>query len=64
MGKYKWSGHSVDDGKKNKAEWQSTEDILERFGKRKREAARKYEEFVAEAKDKGRREELTEEAGL
>jgi len=55
---YRWSGHSVLMGK-NKAEWQDTGEILERFGNKRKEAIRKYGEFVNDAKDMGRREELT-----
>ncbi|MBN1824547.1 MAG: transposase [Endomicrobiales bacterium] len=55
---YKWSGHSVLMGN-NKADWQSTDEILEYFGRRRSEAQIKYEEFVAEAKASGKREELT-----
>jgi REP element-mobilizing transposase RayT len=55
---YKWSGHAVIMGN-NKAEWQSTGEILEYFGKKKSDAIRKYEEFVAEAKGMTKREDLT-----
>jgi putative transposase len=56
--KYKWCGHSVIMGK-NKAQWQNTDEILEYFSRNKKEAVRKYEEFVFEAKGLGRREEFT-----
>lgn len=58
LNRYKWSGHSVLAGK-NKAEWQSTGEILERFGKNRAEAVNKYIKFVAEAKDLERREEFS-----
>jgi len=58
LSKYKWSGHSVIVGKR-KAEWQSVGEILERFGKRKGEAIKKYEVFVAKGKGMGRRGDLS-----
>ncbi|MCB4791588.1 MAG: transposase [Elusimicrobia bacterium] len=58
LGDYKWSGHSVLMNK-NKAEWQSRDEILEYFGKNKLDAMRRYEEFVAEAKGNSKREDLT-----
>ena len=58
LSKYKWSGHSVLLGN-NEIKWQSTGEILERFGKTKSEAIKKYEIFVSEAKDMSRREDLT-----
>lgn len=58
LSRYKWSGHSVILGK-NKAEWQSSGDILQYFGKMKSEAVRKYEEFISEAKDVEKRDDLT-----
>lgn len=58
LSRYKWSGHSVIMGQ-NKAEWQSAGEILEYFGKKKLDAVRKYEEFVAEAMGMPKREDLT-----
>ncbi|MCB4791209.1 MAG: transposase [Elusimicrobia bacterium] len=58
LNKYKWCGHSVLAGK-NKIEWQSVGEILERFGAGRGEAQRKYVEFVRDAKDMGKKEELT-----
>lgn len=58
LGSYQWSGHAVLLGKR-KAPWQTTGEILERFGKSKTEAIRHYETFVAEGKDMGRREDLS-----
>lgn len=55
---YRWSGHSVL-MEKNKASWQMTGEILARFGKRRMEAIKRYEEFVAEGKDEGRRDDLS-----
>lgn len=56
--KYKWSGHSVLLGTV-KADWQSTGEILEYFGKSKSVAIRKYEEFVSEARGMSKREDLS-----
>ncbi|MCB4790430.1 MAG: transposase [Elusimicrobia bacterium] len=58
LSNYRWSGHSVIMGK-TKAEWQSSGEILEYFGKRELDAIRKYEEFVSEANGQGKREDLT-----
>ena len=49
LNKYKWSGHSVLVGER-KADWQTTDEILERFGSKRREAIDKYIKFVEEAK--------------
>ncbi|OGS27377.1 MAG: hypothetical protein A2297_05605 [Elusimicrobia bacterium RIFOXYB2_FULL_48_7] len=53
-----WSGHSVLLGI-NHLKWQSTGEVLGRFGKSQLEAVKKYREFVLEAKDIGRRDELS-----
>jgi hypothetical protein len=58
LSSYKWSGHSVIMGKQ-KAPWQSIGEVLGYFGKKKSEAVRQYERFVAEAKDVAKREDLT-----
>ena len=50
LNKYKWSGHSVLVGE-NKADWQTTGEILERFGSKRGEAIERYIEFVREAKN-------------
>ena len=55
---YTWSGHSAIMGKTNYP-WQSTGEVLDYFGKRKSDAVKKYEKFVAEAKDTPKREDLT-----
>lgn len=57
LGNYKWSGHGVIIGR-NEAFWQTTREILELFGKKKTEAIRRYEEFIVEGKDMGKREDL------
>jgi REP element-mobilizing transposase RayT len=56
--KYPWCGHGAIMGNR-KNDWQTTDDILERFGKSRREARFHYEKFLEEAKDKGRRDDLT-----
>ncbi|OGS20154.1 MAG: hypothetical protein A2252_10920 [Elusimicrobia bacterium RIFOXYA2_FULL_39_19] len=58
LSKYKWSGHCVLMGN-SEIKWQSTGEILERFGKTKPDAVNKYEKFVSEAKDMAKREDLT-----
>lgn len=58
LSKYEWSGHAVLMGNK-KAEWQTTGEILQYFGKKNRESKRKYEEFIAEAEGMPKREDLT-----
>ena len=42
---YQWTGHSVLMGRR-KNEWQETEEVLERFGRKQGKAREKYEEFV------------------
>lgn len=59
LNKYKWSGHSVLIGNNKEVKWQSTDDILELFGRKPNEAVKKYIEFVKEAKDINHREELS-----
>jgi REP element-mobilizing transposase RayT len=58
LNKYKWSGHSVLMGT-NKAEFQSTNEILERFGETRGIAVKRYLEFIEDAKDMSRREDLS-----
>jgi putative transposase len=58
LNNYKWSGHAALMGRR-KAVFQSTGEILERFGNTKQTAIKGYVEFVQEAKDKGRRDDLT-----
>jgi putative transposase len=55
--RYPWAGHAVVMGKR-KAEWQEVRSLLAYFGKRRREAVRKYEEFLDEGVSQGRRPEL------
>jgi len=43
---------------KRKADWQEIKTILAYFGKRRREAVQKYEEFLEEGVSQGRRPEL------
>lgn len=58
LGSYKWSGHAVLMGN-SQSSWQETGEILERFGTNKAEAIRRYEEFIAEGKNIGKREDLS-----
>src|SRR3989304_9115966 len=58
LNRYKWSSHSVLVGE-NKVEWQSTGEVLERFGKTNGLAIKKYLEFIEDGKDMGRRDDLT-----
>ncbi|MDP8248746.1 MAG: transposase [Candidatus Tritonobacter lacicola] len=55
---YPWCGHSVLLGNE-KAEWQDTGEILERFGSTLREARKNYLEFVREGIKEGQRSDLT-----
>ena len=57
LGRYAWAGHATLVGWKPRA-WQDVETILSQFGKRKREAIRRYERFVADGIPRGRRPEL------
>jgi biotin operon repressor len=58
LNKYRWSGHSVLMGEQ-KAEFQSTGEVLERFGGTKSTAIKKYLEFIEAAKNTGKRDDLT-----
>ncbi len=55
---YPYCGHSVLMGQ-HTADWQDTDAILIRFGRRKRSARRDYRAFVCEGIERGRRPELT-----
>jgi len=54
---YPWKGHAVIMGKIER-DWQDRETILSYFGRRSKEAIRRYEEFMREGISQGRREEL------
>lgn len=58
LDKYPYSGHSVLMGQRE-ADWQDTDVILSRFGRRKRSARRDYRVFLCEGVERGRRPELT-----
>ena len=55
--KYPWCGHSVIMGK-IKHEWQDMDTILSYFGKRKKPAIKRYEKFIADGIEQGRRPDL------
>jgi len=57
LSEYPWTGHSVLMGR-GKRGWQDTGTILAYFGKRRTVARIKYEEFVREGIDQGKRPEL------
>lgn len=57
LGEYAWSGHAALLGNVQR-EWQDTETILSRFGRRTQKARAGYERFVAEGAPLGRRPEL------
>lgn len=57
LNRYPWSGHAVLIGN-NKADWQSTGEILERFGRTKKHAIRKYMDFITDGQHMGRRDDL------
>jgi len=58
LNKYPWSGHSAIMGRIPR-QWQDTETVLGYFGKRKRAAIEKYEQYVKERVGQGRRDDLT-----
>jgi hypothetical protein len=58
LDRYKWSGHAVLVGRKRK-NWQDRDYILLHFGNKKREAVRRYREFVSDGFSMGKKEELT-----
>jgi putative transposase len=57
LGRYPWSGHSALLGQVER-DWQDTGAIQGYFGRKRREAVRRYKAFVAEGVDQGRRPEL------
>ena len=56
--RYRWVGHSVIMGKV-KSDWQDVETVLSYFGRRRKEATVKYEEFIRKGIGEGRRPDLT-----
>jgi len=58
LDKYPWCGHGVLTGR-NKNEWQSTGEVLERFGETQKKAVEGYKDFVFDAKDMGHRDDLS-----
>jgi putative transposase len=54
---YPWTGHGVILGRVER-EWQDVETVLAYFGKRRKEAALKYEAYVSEGVKTGRRPDL------
>lgn len=57
LNRYPWSGHSATMGRV-KRDWQDTDTVLAYFGKRRKEAVKRYEKFVREGISEGRRREL------
>ena len=57
LSSYPWTGHSAIMGKV-KRPWQDTEAVLSYFGRKKGEAAGRYEKFVREGVAQGKRPEL------
>jgi hypothetical protein len=55
---YRYCGHSVLMGRQ-KAGWQDSDSVLNRFGRRRNSARRGYREFLSKGIDLGRRPELT-----
>lgn len=55
---YPWSGHSEVIGKK-KCEWMDTDYILKRFTEKRKDAAKRYRQFVADGIPLGRISELS-----
>ena len=56
--RYRWSGHGILVGCRRRT-WQDRDEILSHFGLRKREAVRRYREFIEDGFNMGRREDLT-----
>ncbi len=54
---YPWTGHSAILGGVAR-DWQATATVLAAFGRSRRQAVQRYEEFVREARARGRRPEL------
>jgi REP element-mobilizing transposase RayT len=54
---YRWTGHAVILGRAKRG-WQDVGTVLAYFGKRRKEAMRKYEKYVAEGISMGKRPEL------
>lgn len=52
LARYAWTGHAALLGEIRR-DWQDTETILSLFGKRKREAVKKYSHYVAEGMAQG-----------
>ena len=57
LASYPWTGHGVLLGRAERR-WQDTGAVLGYFGRRRKEAVEKYEEYVAEGMGQGRRPEL------
>ena len=57
LDKYPWTGHSVLVGK-IKREWQSVDDVLLRFGAKRRSAIARYRKFLRDGVEMGRRDDL------
>ena len=55
---YRWSGHGVLVGVAGN-DWQDTDTVLAYFGKRRKEAVKRYEGFIKDGIARGRRPELT-----
>ena len=58
LNEYLWSGQSVIMGR-IKRDWQDIETVLEYFGKSRGKAIEKYEQYVKEGIEKGKRHDLT-----
>lgn len=56
--KYRWTGHRII-MEKGKSGWQDVETVLAYFGRKRKEAMGKYEEFIREGIAEGRRPDLT-----
>jgi len=55
---YNYSGHSRITGSR-KSDWQDVDKVIGLFGSSRRQALKKYEEFMAKGVDEGRKPELT-----
>ncbi|MDI6793219.1 MAG: transposase [bacterium] len=58
LDKYPWTGHAAIMGR-SKYDWQETDEVLVRFGRKVREARKKYQEFASEGIGKYKAGELS-----
>ncbi len=57
LSNYKWTGHATITGNV-KSEWQSVDEVLERFGSKRSDAIKGYIEYIKDGEKMGHRDEL------